>query len=456
MGGGVKAPILAAALLLAAAGPAACSHEPIDPGPVIAADELTQARLAAAATPLTGAVSDYDTLVERAAKADVVLLGEDTHGTAEHYRERARITLRLVRELGFRAVVLEADWPEAARVNAYVRGLGGDPTGEQALSGFVGFPEWTWRNAEFAAFVEELRLHNLNTPPADRVGVYGMDVYDLFGAIEGVIEELSRTRSPELAAVRARYQCFSPYRSRPEAYGAATRDPASDCRDEAAGVLEILQRRPTPADPAEREAHFTLLRQSAHVAAAEMYYRAVYSGSYAWNVRDRSMAETLQAIVDHLTSDPAVPGRVVVWAHNTHVGDARATDMPLRGEVNLGQVLKERLGARVLSIGFLTYRGRVLAAPEWGLRGQEFEVRPALPDSVAGLLQSLGRGPLLIWSDAIGPDERSALSRLERAIGVVYRPREERASHYFQADLAAQFDGVVFWEETTAVTPLSR
>lgn len=443
-----------ALLMLAAALLTACGlPQDAAPAALLPAAGAREAVLAST-TPLTGSERDYDPVLEAASDARWVLLGENTHGTAEYYRERSRITLRLVRERGFRAVVIEADWPAVERVNAYVRGTGDDPSAAAALSGFTRFPQWMWRNAEFAEFVDDLRLHNRSLAPTERVGVYGMDVYDLFGAAEAATRYLERTGSSDLAAARRHYHCFSPFDGRPEAYGAAVRDPDRSCADEAARAMALLERQPAGADARAQEERFAAMRHAAHVVAAEAYYRAAYSGSYSWNVRDRSMVEAIEAVSAHV-GDSGRAG-VVVWAHNTHVGNAAATDMALRGEINLGQVLTERHPEDVFSLGFLTYAGRVMAAPEWGARGRRFEVRPALPESFSGLFQQLGLGPSLIMlGDATAVPEL-AIRRIQRAIGVVYLPHEERTAHYFSASLPNQFDAVVYLPGTTAVNPLLR
>jgi len=439
--------------LVAAAVSVGCGHAQEAETPLVGPAQESIEDIRALATPVTGGDSDYGPLLSAASQARFVLLGENTHGTAEYYRERSRITLQLIREYGFRAVIIEGDWPEVERVNAYVRWTGTDTTAEGALSDFARFPLWMWRNAEFAALVEELRLHNRSLAPQERVGVYGMDVYDLFGAAEAATRYLERTGSRDLAAARRHYRCFEPFDEQPEAYGAAVRNPERSCEDEATQALALLEQQPRGTDVQAEEERFAAVRHAAHVAAAEAYYRAAYSGSYSWNVRDRSMAETVESVAGHVGRGE--PGRVVVWAHNTHVGDARATEMSLRGEINLGQILKERHPKSVLSVGFLTYAGRVMAAPGWGARGREFDVRPALPESISGFFRQAGLGPALILLGNAG-EIPELTGRIERAIGVVYLPNEERTAHYFQASLPDQFDAVIYLPETSPVSSLRR
>ncbi len=407
-----------------------------------------------AASALVGAPGDYDRLIEAASAADFVLLGENTHGTADFYRERARITLRLIREGGFRAVILEADWPEAERINDYVRGRGGDGSAEQALSVFDRFPRWMWRNAEFAALIEDIRRHNEGLSLDEQVGVYGMDVYNLFEAAAAVTDYVDRTAPPDADAIRRLYRCFQPFRGRPEAYGAATRRASAAGEDEAEAARALVNAVSPPPEPDAQDAHFSALRNASHVIAAEAYYRAAYSGAYSWNVRDRSMSETIEAVAAHHAGPGRERGRVVVWAHNTHVGDARATEMTWRGELNLGQLLKERYGAKAFSVGFLTYAGRVTAARDWGGSARTYTLNPALPGSYSALFEAAGlERALVVMADE---GEASAVRRpaLQRAVGVLYRPDDERAAHYFDANLADQFDAVVFLKETEPVTPL--
>lgn len=406
-----------------------------------------------AGVPLTGGSGDYDLLVSAIGEARFVLLGESTHGTSEFYRERARITERLVRDRGFLAVAIEGDWPDADRLSRYVRGLGADRTAAEALSDFERFPKWMWRNLEFEGFVERLRAYNMTRPPAQRVGVYGMDVQNLFEGMDPVVEWLG-PHDPEAAArVRAHYRCLHGYRGDARLYGEATRRPGRSCERQAAAALAEVRRQPRPSDPEAAEAWFSAVRSAATVAAAEAYFRASYAGAYSWNVRDRSMAETVTDIAAHAQTLSGQHGKVVVWGHNTHAGDARSTDVARRGELNLGQLMREQHGARAFLVGFLTHSGTVMAAPEWDAPGRVYTLRPAIEESYAGLIHARGGGDRL-W---LTRDPAVAVAfrgpRLERAVGVIYQPDTERLSHYFQASLSEQFDAVVYIDRTRAVTP---
>lgn len=407
------------------------------------------------AQPITGAPADYDPLLAAVGDAGVVALGEATHGTHEFYRERARISERLIRERGFGAVAIEADWPVTERVNRYVRGLGNDTSAAQALAAYTRFPRWMWRNAEFRDFVERLRAHNQSLPPARRVGVYGIDVYDLFDAADAVVAYLGAVDATAARRARDRYRCFAPYRPDPQRYGMAARRPSRSCADEAASTLADLRRLARPADPVAAEAHFSAIRSAASVAGAEEYFRTLHAGSLAWNARDRRMAATVAEVGEHVAALSDRPGKVIVWAHNSHIGDARATEARLRGEINLGQLLRERAGDAAFLLGFLTHSGSVIAAREWGAPGRVHDLRPALEESYSGLLHATGLGDALLLLRP-GQPAASILAapRLERAVGVVYARQTERRSHYFRAELPRQFDGVVYLDRTRAMTPL--
>jgi erythromycin esterase-like protein len=413
------------------------------------------ASLAESASPLNGADSDYDPLLADIGDARFVLLGESSHGTHEFYVERARISERLIRETGFRAIVIEGDWPEIERVNRYVRGEGADATGDEALSDFEDFPEWMWRNTAFRDLIERLRAWNLTQPAEGRAGVYGMDVYALFEAADAVVDHLEDSEPAAAERARRNYRCFAPYRRDTAAYGAAARRPARSCEDEAAAVAAELRSLPPVADPEAAEARFGAIRHAGTVVGGEAYFRAAYAGAYAWNARDRAMTSAITETADHVRAQAGAPGRVIVWAHNTHVGDARATDAAYRGEVNLGQLLREA-GESVYGVGFLTSGGQVRAATAWGRPGRVFDVRPPLPGSDAALLRAAGLTRALLLLRHGEPAAVLSEPRPQRAIGVIYIPDQERSAHYLEAAAARQFDALIYLDATTAVEPLSR
>ncbi|HEX8245807.1 MAG TPA: erythromycin esterase family protein [Longimicrobium sp.] len=411
------------------------------------------------ATALGGGAGDYDRLMEMVGDARVVCLGEASHGTHEFYRERARITRRLVEEKGFTIMAVEADWPDAYRVNRWVRGASEDVDAEQALGGFTRFPGWMWRNRDVVDLVTWLRGWN-DALPAGRVktGFYGLDLYSMFASIEAVVRYLDQVDPEAARRARARYACFGRYAGDSQAYGyAAEVGVTPGCRDQAVAQLVELQRR--AADLARRDGHipedelFYAEQNARLVANAEAYYRTMFAPpAEGWNLRDTHMADTLEALLERFGRGGR-PAKAVVWAHNSHLGDARATEPGDEGELNVGQLARERWGGGAVLVGFSTYTGTVTAASDWDEPGQRKRVRPALPGSWEALLHEAGGDfvlPLRGSADADVFRER----RLERAIGVVYLPRSERASHYFHARLADQFDAVIHVDTTRAVEPL--
>jgi erythromycin esterase-like protein len=294
-------------------------------------------------------------------------------------------------------------------------------------------------------------------PAAERVGLYGMDVYDLFEAADTVVAHLSKADPAGAERARAQYRCFDRYKKDMHSYGEATRNPKRSCRAAAEAVLGQVRRLPKPADPVLAETHFGLMRSAASVAAAEEYFRVTYTGSLSWNARDRRMAETVEAVAAHAAALSGRQGKVVTWSHNSHAGDARATSAANRGELTLGQLMRERHGNAAFLIGFFTRSGTVMAAPEWDQPGRVYDVRPGLPESHSGLFHTIGRPSfsLLMRGNA---DVSRALAGpiLQRAIGVIYRPESERQSHYFDAGLSRQFDAAIFFDRSRAVTAIRR
>lgn len=414
------------------------------------------------ARPLSGDPSQYDALLEGIGDARVVLLGEATHGTHEFYRERAFITRRLIAEKGFAAVAVEADWPDAYRVNRYVRGMSADEEAVQALADFGRFPTWMWRNADVLDFVGWLRTHN-DTQPADkRAGFYGLDLYSLRASMQAVLAYLDKVDPEAAGRARRRYACFDRFGKEMQEYAyAASYGLHPSCeREVLTQLLELHRQRAEYASRDGRVApdEFFYAEQNARlVRNAEEYYRTMFGGrAESWNLRDRHMVDTLQELLRFLARTR--PGaRVVVWAHNSHLGDARATEMGEQGELNVGQLVRKEYGASAVLVGFTTYTGTVTAASEWDGPAHRKHVRPALAGSYERLFHDvhIPRFLLPLRSDL---DLASALAapRLERAIGVLYLPESERTSHYFHARLPEQFDYVLHFDETRAVEPLER
>ena len=409
-----------------------------------------------AAIPLTGAPTDHDALLALVGDSPMVLLGEASHGTLEFYHERAEITRRLIVEKQFAAVVVEADWPDAYRVNRFVRCETDD---DDPLGGFRRFPTWMWRNPVVRDFVLWLRAHNERRAPDARAGFYGMDLYSLFGSVQAVLGYLEQVDPDAARIARRRYSCFEHFAEDSQRYGyAAVAGIIDSCEDAVIQQLVELRRREAElsAGSARSSDEFFHAEQNARlVLNAERYYRSMYRGrESAWNLRDRHMTETIEALVAHLR-ERGIPPKVVVWAHNSHLGDARATQMGREGELNVGQLVRERWGERAVLVGFTTHRGTVTAAHDWDEPSQRMDVRPSLEESYEFVLHDTGLPRFLLPLREAG-DARRALAtpRLERAIGVIYRPRTERASHYFEASLPAQFDAVVHLDTTTALEPL--
>jgi erythromycin esterase-like protein len=383
-----------------------------------------------------------------------VLLGEASHGTHEFYAQRTELTKRLIAERGFTAVGVEGDWPDAYRVNLFVRAASDDETPEEALRDFRRFPSWMWRNTVVLEFVGWLRDWNDTLPSTTpKVGLYGLDLYSLHTSMEAVVAYLERVDPAAAQRARERYSCFDHFGPDPQVYAyEAGVGGAEPCEQQA--VEQLVELRNAAAELAGREgrvaedSRFYAEQNARLVVNAEEYYRSVFRGGVqSWNLRDRHMAETLDELAAHLERTQG-PTKAVVWAHNSHVGDARATQMGEAGEFNIGQLIRERHAQDALLLGFTTYTGTVTAASDWGGPAERKRVRRALADSWEDLFHSVGVDRFLLAST--GADGR----RLERAIGVIYRPETERLSHYFEARLPAQFDLNVHIDKTHAVEPL--
>ena len=400
--------------------------------------------------------ADLGPLVERLADARVVCIGEASHGTSEFYRMRARLTRELVEQHGFGIVAVEGDWPDVASVNRIVRGVtdgripgGGEP--------FARFPTWMWRNREtlaFLAWLKDANARRLGTAP--QVGFYGLDLYSMFTSVRAVLEYLESVDPAAARIARQRYGCLTPWEHDPAAYGgAAVSGRYRVCEAEAVGILRDLLARQLDYAQQGDARFFDAARNATLVANAERYYRAMYyGGDESWNLRDRHMFETLEALL----SFHGPGAKAVVWEHNSHLGDARATEMGVRGQINVGQLCRERFADAAYLVGFGTDHGTVAAAHDWDGDMRVMSVRPAHPESYEFLCHASGLpGFLLALRDPVRDDVRSELRtpRLERAIGVVYRPETELQSHYFHAALPFQFDAWIWLDETRAVQPVA-
>lgn len=399
---------------------------------------------------------DFGPFFDRYGDARVVLLGEATHGTSEFYAARAAITRRLITHHGFNIVAVEADWPDAAHIDAYVRHHAARP---RRGDSFVRFPTWMWRNAELLAFADWLRHHNEALPAEQRTAFRGLDVYSLGESIHAVLAYLDRVDPVEAGKARARYGCLTPWQDDPVLYGRAVVYGQRDsCEDQVVAQLGELLAARLGYLKDDGEAYFDAAQNARIIRAAERYYRVMYQGSAAsWNLRDRHMFDTLQALLAH----QGPQAKAVVWAHNSHIGNAAATAMGWSGEFNIGQLCRNAYGEDAVLIGFGTDTGTVAAASDWGGEMEIKTVRPARPDSYEHAFRRTGLARTLTdWRSRTG--DKAALADLlstpylERAIGVVYRPETERMSHYFEAVLAEQFDAFIWFEQTKAVTPLGR
>jgi protein-L-isoaspartate(D-aspartate) O-methyltransferase len=393
----------------------------------------------------------FGRLFERYGERRVVLLGEATHGTSEFYRARAAITQRLVQAHGFTIVAAEADWPDAATIDRYVRHR---PARTRAEPGFQRFPTWMWRNAEFEEFVSRLRILNEQLDPERRAGFYGLDLYNMSASIAAVLEYLDEV-DPEAASVaRQRYGCLTPWQKDPATYGRAVLTAGyRKCEQAVIEQCRTLLQKQLEYARQDSDSFLDAAQNARLVAAAERYYRIMYyGGTEAWNLRDTHMFETLENVLE--ARGPRA--KAVVWAHNSHIGDARHTEMgTVRAELNVGQLCRERFGDEAALIGFGTHTGTVAAADDWDGDMKVKQVRPSHRDSYERLCHDSA-----VRSFLLDPSSDKALRnslvepRLERFIGVIYRPETELPSHYAQASLSRQFDAFVWFDETEAVTAL--
>jgi protein-L-isoaspartate(D-aspartate) O-methyltransferase len=409
-----------------------------------------------AAEPLADIERDaLDAILDRIGDARVVLLGEATHGTSEFYRMRARLTRELILHRGFTVVAVEADWPDAARIDHHVRHGAGPPA---PGTGFTRFPTWMWRNREVAEFVEWLRAHNGAVEALERrVSFHGLDLYSLYTSIDTVLRYLDDVDPDAARVARVRYGCLTPWQGDPAAYGRAVMTRGyRDCEAQVVAMLRDLLDQRLAYQHRDGERFLDALQNARVVANAERYYRAMYYGSRdSWNLRDQHMFETLQVVLAFRGPET----KAVVWEHNSHVGNAAATEMGVRGELNVGQLARTTFGDAAYLVGFGTDHGTVAAATDWDGPMEVKQVRPAHPDSYERLCHDAAVGAFLLpLRHPRRRDVREELTspRLERAIGVVYRPETELASHYFQAVLPVQFDEYVWFDETRAVTPLGH
>jgi erythromycin esterase-like protein len=411
---------------------------------------------------LDNAADVSDEILALVGDARFVLIGEASHGTHEFYKYRAEITKRLIEEKNFAAVEVEADFPDAYRVNRFVRGEGTDRTALESLAEFERFPLWMWRNTEVLEFVEWLENHNAPLGINEKIGFYGIDLYSLHSSMEAVLKYLDQVDKEAARRARYRYSCFEHYGEDAQHYGyAASFDVSKSCEDEAVNQLVDLQKRAFTYMNRDgfvaRDEYFFAEQNARLVINAEEYYREMFRGRVSsWNLRDRHMTETLTALAAHLEMQNQPP-KIVVWAHNSHLGDARATDMQERGEWNVGQLVREQFPDETINIGFTTFTGTVTATSNWDEPARLKRVREGLNNSFERLFHQVGiPGFFLNLRDEGLKKALGGEKLLERAIGVIYRPETERVSHYFYTDLPRQFDGVIHFDRTRALEPLDK
>jgi protein-L-isoaspartate(D-aspartate) O-methyltransferase len=389
-------------------------------------------------------------LLERIGDSRIVLLGEASHGTSEFYRMRDRISRELIASKGFRFVAIEGDWPDAARVDHYARHLEYPPSEWMA---FARFPRWMWRNNEVRDFIDWLRQHNSDLRPNARVAFHGLDLYSLYDSIRSVLKYLDEVDPESAKVARERYGCLTPWQTDPATYGhAALSGQYPTCEKPVVQMLRDLLTHRSQYAERDGERFMDAVQNARLITNAERYYRIMYYGSRAsWNLRDEHMFETLRTLLAFYGPQ----SKAIVWAHNSHVGDAAATEMSSRGEFNVGNLCRREFGEHVYSVGFGTDRGKVAAASDWDGPMELKTVRPSHQQSYEHVCHLTDRPRFLLGLRDFLRDPALMKPRLERAIGVIYRPETELASHYFEAVLPRQFDEYIWFDETSAVTPFA-
>lgn len=414
-----------------------------------------------AAIPLDKEEEFYASLFDKIADARVVMLGEASHGTHEFYQTRINISRRLIEEKGFMAIAIEGDWPDVYRMHRYIQGKGSFKEPEDALEDFKRFPTWMWRNTTIPPFLKWLREFNDQRDAVQKIGFYGLDLYSLNASMQAVIEYLGKVDPEAAKRAKERYACFDHMDADPQMYGLlVNKGIKKSCMQEAVAELIELQHKAFEYlhhDGISVEDEYFFATQNARlVKNAETYYRAMFEGRVStWNIRDRHMMETLEVLANHLEDRRKQPAKIIVWAHNSHVGDARATEMGDRGEINIGQLVRETYDEKAYSIGFSTYEGFVSAATNWDEPVERKKVVPGLAGSYEAVFhQAKYDNFLLNLTGQPSLEHFLEVSRLQRAIGVIYRPETERYSHYFFTHLPYQFDSIIHFDKSTAVQPL--
>jgi len=392
-------------------------------------------------------------LLQQAGQADFVLLGEASHGTSQFYTDRAALSKRLITEYGFRFIAVEGDWPACYTLNRYVKGYeDAGASARDALRDFERWPSWMWANREIVELAEWLRDYNKDKPEADKVGFYGIDMYSLWESMESLLGYLEAKPGADLEAAKRAFECFEPHGRDEQRYGASSALFGESCEEEVIALLRKLQDKWQHADRNDREDVFSAEMNALAVAGAESYYTTmIRHDADSWNVRDRHMVSALE----RLMTFHGEGARVVVWEHNTHIGDARATDMAEDGMVNVGQLLREKYGDKVFAIGYGTYTGTVIAGRSWGMELEVMPVPRAMANSWEELLHRVSSADKLLLFRGAEPSILDEVTVGHRAIGVVYHPERERGN-YVPSVMTQRYDAFICFDETTALSPLSR
>lgn len=394
-------------------------------------------------------------LLKKINNAEIVLLGEATHGTQEFYEIRSEISKKLILEKKFNAIAIEGDWPDAYTINNYINHRDFN-TAEEALRSFDRFPTWMWQNIPIRDLVEWLKTHNQATKT--QVNFFGLDLYSLYRSIDAIIAYLEKIDPLLAQEAKYYYACFEQFRHDPQEYGYSIFSRLSkSCHNDALQELKNLEKLEWQLLQEKKATHdetFYLVQNARVVKNSEGYYRSLFLDEVNnWNLRDSHMMETLEEIINYYHTRGIKNPKIIIWAHNSHIGNAAATQMSLQGEFNIGQLVKEKYGQQSFSLGFTTFNGMVSAASDWHMPIERKIIKDALPNSYENLFHQVGISPFLLTFEdkTIVPEQL-----LERAIGVVYAPHTERQSHYFYASLAHQFDAVLHYDTTTALEPLEK
>ena len=409
---------------------------------------------------------DFEKLIEVLKNHKIIMLGESTHGTHEFYKARIELTKELIKNHKITAITLEGDWPSVYKINKYVQGSSPKDTAFSSLSSIDQFPLWMWRNKDFLEFVIWLYEHNTQLEQKNRIGIFGLDLYSLHKSALEVIKYLEKVDPKESELAKQRYNCFDKFGFDMQNYGyLTTQNLAPDCQKEIVEQLVSLQEKSheylKDDGFVKQEELFCAEQNSIVVKNAETYYKSLFFGgsNISWNIRDSHMMNTLKFLYDHQKNQAKDP-KIIVWAHNSHIGDCRATQFADDGQINIGQLAREYFGNKVFLLGFMTYQGTVSAASEWGAQVERKIVRPGISESYEKLFHELARPEqsrradtdLLIFSDKLSELD----PMLQRAIGVIYKPETERFSHYFLTDLKKQFNALIYYDYTIAVEPLEK